>query len=443
MFPPDHALRIPLADEVHARPPEPMQVPARASYVAVLLDADERARELAHITRLCRLHDVFPPAAGATHFRAQLGALRLKWERHGEFSGYTVIVAGLGARPFEEVAAALLPPDWLAAIPGATVAAVHVELHPPQDVHDDQSLLANVLSQSFDDQTVVGSDIAEGAGRVYTDFRLHDGCTRFLLIDDHLTERQAGRTLQRLFEIEAYRLMALLALPIARRQSPRIVQIEAALASVTDGIANAQKSNPARRADAEDEALLQELTRLAAEVESGLAASQFRFGACRAYYELVMRRVAELRETRLPGMQTLDEFMARRFTPAVTTCTSVSQRLHDLSERVAQASSLLSTRVDITRERQNQSLLASMNRRAQMQLRLQQTVEGLSVAAISYYVVGLVGYAAKGLKAAGVAINADLAMGLSVPLVALLVMAALRRTRKRLAAQDDKSLSAD
>ena len=441
MFPPDHALRIPLAEEVHARPPEPMQAPARASYVAVLLDTEQRARELAHITTLCQLHGVAPPPAGATHFRTQLGPLRLKWERHGEFSGYTIIATGLGAQPFADVAAALLPARWLAAIPGATVAAVHTELHLPRAHDEDPQTLAAVLATTFDDQTVVGSVIADGAGRVYTDFRLHDGCTRFLLIDHHLTERQAGRTLQRLFEIEAYRLMALLALPIARRQSPRIVQIEAALAALTDSIAQARSDQAGDAANDNDETLLQELTRLAAEVESGLAASQFRFGACRAYYELVMRRVTELRETRLPGMQTLDEFMARRFTPAVATCSTVSQRLHDLSERVAQASSLLSTRVDITRERQNQSLLGSMNRRAQMQLRLQQTVEGLSVAAISYYGVGLVGYAAKALKAAGLPVDADIAMGLSIPVVALLVMAALRRARRRLAARDDTPMS--
>ena len=445
MFPPDHALRATLADEVHARPPEPMQAPARASYVAVLLSADKRTREVAHIAALCAMHGVEPPAAGATHFRTPLGPLRLKWERHGEFSGYTVIAPGLGARPFDGVAAAGLPPHWLAAIPGATVAAVHAELHPRRAFDENPQALAGVLASIFDGQAVVGSDIAEGAGSVYTDFRLHQGCTRFLLVDHDLTERQGGRTLQRLFEIEAYRLMALLALLIARRQSPRIVEIETALDALTDSIAQAHVSNASTHsganagasAGAEDEALLQELTRLAAEVESGLAASQFRFGACRAYYELVMRRVAELRETRLPGMQTLDEFMARRFTPAVATCTTVSQRLYDLSERVAQASSLLSTRGDIARERQNQSLLASMNRRAQMQLRLQQTVEGLSVAAISYYLVGLVGYAAKGLKAADVPVNADLAMGLSIPVVALVVMVALRRARRRLAAQDD------
>src|SRR3546814_18423991 len=59
------------------------------------------------------------------------------------------------------------------------------------------------------------------------------------------------------------------------------------------------------------------------------------------------------------------------------------------------ASNLLRTRVDIELEAQNRDVLMSMNRRARLQLRLQETVEGLSVVAISYYVVGLVGYAAK------------------------------------------------
>ena len=295
-------------------------------------------------------------------------------------------------------------------------------------------LWALLLDEAFEGQPVSGSEIADGAARVFTDFRLHDGCTRFVLVDRALTERQAGRVLQRLFEIEAYRIMALLALPIARRQSARIVQIESALATLTDHIARAVDG----LAD-QDEQLLHELTRLAAEVESGLAASQFRFGACRAYFELVTRRIEELRESRLPGVQTLEEFMARRFTPAVATCNTVSQRLHDLSERVSQASNLLSTRVDITRERQNQALLASMDKRARLQLRLQQTVEGLSVAAICYYVAGLVGYGAKALKAAGVPLNPDLIVGLTIPVVALAVVLAVRKARHHIEAHEGPS----
>jgi uncharacterized membrane-anchored protein len=429
MFPPDHALRITLADEVHARPPEPVRAPTRASYVAVLVDVDSRPLELSHIQSLCARNGVAGPGPNVTHFRVAIGAVRLKWERHGEFSGYTVLAEGNGLAPFAQVAADLLAPGWLSAIPGATIAAVHAEVLPAVGDNPPSDLLA----EAFEGQTVSGADIAEGAARVHTDFQLHDRCTRFLLFDRCLTERQAGRTLQRLFEIEAYRILALLALPIARRQSPRIVEIEASLATLTDSIANSQDAR------VDDESLLHELTRLAAEVESGLAASQFRFGACRAYFELVSRRIAELREDRLPGTQTFEEFMARRFTPAVALCTTVSQRLHDLSERVAQASSLLSTRVNITRERQNQALLASMDRRARLQLRLQQTVEGLSVAAIVYYVVGLVGYLAKGLKAAGLPIEPDLAVGLTLPAVVALVMLALRRAHRALAAGDKQA----
>ncbi len=420
LLPPDHAQRFLLAEELHTRPPEAVRAPARASYVAVLVDAGERERERQHLNLLCERHAVAAPDAAATHFRATLGGLRLKWERHGEFSGYTFLVDGLSDPPFAHTAAALLPASWVAEIPGQTIAAVHVELCAAGALPLDSAALA----QLFSDRSVAGAEVAEGAALVYTDFHLHDdGCTHVQLLDRRLGDRQAGRMLQRLFEIEAYRMLALLALPIARRQSPRIAAIESALATLTEGIA---------RDEGDDEALLQELTRLAAEVESGIAASQFRFGACDAYYGLVLRRIAELREVRQAGLQTIDEFMGRRLTPAVATCATVSQRLHGLSERVAQASALLSTRVDIARERQNQKLLASMDQRAKLQLRLQQTVEGLSVAAIVYYTAGLVGYAAKALHAAGVNVNADIAVGVAIPLLAVVVFWAVRRARQHI-----------
>ncbi len=418
-LPPEHPERRALADEVHARPPQPLDTPCRATYVAVLVDTDDRVREHAHVVRLCEHFGVPAPKPGATHFHADLGALRLKWERHGEFSGFTFFADGLSPRPFSAPPATLLPTGWLSALPGRTMVAAHAKLI----AAGDQALDAATLAAHFDGNIVIGSAVG-GAGHAYTDYRIHaDGCSRFLLVNRSFSPRQAGRMLQRLFEIEAYRMMALLALPMARRQSVRIAEIERSLAALTDDIAGGA---------GHDEALLQSLTRLAAEVESGLSASQFRFGACRAYFELVNTRIAELREERLAGLQTIEEFMSRRFTPAVATCNSTAARMHQLSERVAQASALLSTRVDIARERQNQSLLASMDRRAKLQLRLQQTVEGLSVAAIAYYGAGLVGYLAKGLKAGGLAVNADLLVGLSVPVVALAVLLAVRRTRRRI-----------
>ena len=226
-------------------------------------------------------------------------------------------------------------------------------------------------------------------------------------------------------------MFALLALPLAREVGARLAAAERELAGITVLMVT--------QGAADEPGLLDRLTRLAAEVESELAASSYRFGAARAYYGLVRSRIAELREQRIPGIQTIDEFMQRRLAPAMSTCESVARRQAELSERVARASDLLRTRVDIVREMQNQELLASMNRRARLQLRLQETVEGLSVAAITYYLVGLVGYAAKALKSAGYAVDAEIAMGLSIPLVALLAAVGIRYVRRSVAKENRRS----
>jgi len=415
----DHPQRDSIANEFHARQSLPLETPARASFVAFTVEPEDRGRELAHIAALCKQCGVEAPADGTTQFSALLGSERLLWERHGEFSALSFFAPGLSTRPFSQPVAAMLPTGWLAEIPGKTLVAAHAKLIRWAGAAPDAAMLA----EHFDGNAVMGAEIGDGAGLAFTDFRVHaDGFSRFLVCDRSFTSRQAGRMLQRLFEIEAYRMMALLALPIARQQYPRVVAGARSLAALVDRIAAGR--------DEADDALLQELTRLAAHVEGELVGSQLRYGACAAYEKIVNRRVAELREARLPGIQTIEEFMARRFAPAVATCATVSQRLHELSERVAQASSLLSTRVDIARERQNQALLSSMDRRAKLQLRLQQTVEGLSVAAIVYYVCGLVSYLAKAGKVAGLPVEPELLVGLALPVVAGAVILSLRRARR-------------
>ncbi len=420
-LPQDHPERRALADEVHARPSVGLETPERASYFAVLVDPEARVRELAHLRSLCEGAGVPLPQEGASQFMGAFDGYRLKWERHGEFSSYTVFVPGRSAQPFGEPALGRLPGDWLAGVPGTTIAAAHATLIPDEGVPQGE-----LLARHFEGEGVSGSAIGDGAGMAFTDFRIGaDGFVRILVVDHGLTRRQAGRMLQRLFEIEAYRVLALLALPVARRESARVVEIERALRTLTEAIA---RSGPA------DEALLVDLSGLAAQVENALAATQYRFGAGRAYYDLVRARIAELRERRLSGIQTIEEFMARRLAPAMATCDSASRRLRELSERVARASGLLSTRVSIARERQNQELLASMDRRAATQLRLQQAVEGLSVAAITYYVVSLVEHAAKGLKAAGYKVDAELVGGAAIPVVVLLILFGVRRLRRRIVA---------
>lgn len=419
-LPDDHPERFLLANEIHARPHEPLHAPQRASYLAVMLDPDERALDHAHVAKLCERYGVRAPPADAIHFAATLGPFRLRWERHTEFSSYAFFVPGGSPTPFADPAIGVVPADWLRTIPGRTVTAVHAELVEREAPMPGASEIAVALEGNY----VVGSGVGDGAGAVFTDFRIHaDGFGRVLAIDRELSRFQAGRTLQRLFEIETYRMMALLALLVARRLAPRLLKMERELSGVASALAQRGAGD----------ALLEQLTHLAANVESAIGESRYRFGATRAYHELVTSRIDELRERRLPGTQTIGEFMRRRLAPAIATCESTERRLLELSERVARASSLLATRVGVTRERQNQELLASMNRRARVQLRMQETVEGLSIAAITYYVVSLVGYLAKALEAAGLRVDPAIAIGVAIPVVAVLVGLGVRGVRRRIA----------
>ena len=419
-LPTDHPLRLSLANEVHARPPEWLEAPTRATHMVFITSPEDKAPELEHLRLLCEQCGETAPTSETAHFAADLDSVRLKWERHGEFSSYTFFAKGLSEARFTQSAIAMLPTDWVRKIPGTTIFAAHAELISCQDREPD----IDAISRDFEGNTVVGGRIGRGAGFAFADFTIHaDGFSRFLVLSRTLTQRQSGRMMQRLFEIETYRMMAMLALPLAREQFKHLSVIERSLSELTDDIASRSAS---------DDSLLQNLTNMAAEVENMLAASQFRFGACKAYHELVLRRIAELREQRLSGTQTIGEFMTRRFTPAAATCSSTAQRLNEISERVSRTSALLSTRVDIAREAQNNSLLGSMNRRAQLQLKLQRTVEILSVIPITYYLVGLVGYISRAFAALVPSVEPDFIEAAATPLAALSVILAVRRAHRKI-----------
>jgi uncharacterized membrane-anchored protein len=411
----EHAQRRGLAGEVHARPYELLSAPVRASQLAMVhaSPADERA----HLARLLSSHGAEPPGDGAGYFIRDLGGFRLRWERHSEFSTYTVMRFDPFDDGFAHTALDMIPADWLEAMPGQAMTAVHVLVSKglPED-----------LGPLFDGNSLVGSKVLWGAGEAWTDFRLHaDGFSRVILKDCGLTRGQTGRLVQRLLEIETYRMMALLAFPLARQSAPEISRIDRELADIVS-----QLADPGVQQNDRD--LLEHLTRLAAEAERLDAATSFRLSAAKAYYAIVCRRIEELREERIPGLQTFAEFIDRRLGPAMKTCDSVSDRQQLLARRVSRAGDLLRTRVDIALEEKNRDLLNSMNRRAELQLRLQETVEGLSVVAISYYLLGLIGYLAKGLKAVGMPVDYDLAGLIGLPVVAGAVWLGVRRLRKAL-----------
>lgn len=434
----NHALRVPLAAEVHSRPFLHLHGPEAITHLAVYAGNGRPAGGVnsgiqhAILAALCGHFGVSGPAAEAKFFFHDFGRFRLKWECHTEFATYTFSQRHDSApeieHAFERMPLQQVPQQWLASLDGKIMVATHVVLDgsdtPVQDY-------AKRLRRVFEGDTLVASRVLQDA-ELWTDFLIQaDGFSRLVLRDAGLMQQQAGRLVQRVLEIETYRMMCLLGLPHAQQATPVLNAIEGELAALTAAMVATDDSHGDNDPDGE-QALLGQITRLAARLEKLAVDDSYRFSASQAYFRLVRSRIEELREERMEGFPTLDEFMDRRLTPAVDTCAAIASRQEALARRIAQTNDLLRTRVGIVQEQQNRQILQSMNRRAAQQLKLQQAVEGLSVVAISYYMIGLLGYAGKAAKAAGLPVNPDIATGLLVPVVVGAVWLGLRRMHKRM-----------
>jgi uncharacterized membrane-anchored protein len=369
---------------MHVRRLPELRIPTQALQIVAVLSPSQFEEAERHVSTL---PDCEAPAKGARYHRCRIGNVEFVWERHTEFCTYTLLAPGKTEPLFSQELFRTVDKSWLQAIPGKVIRASHVVL-----IGDEANSSAEILDCGFAEDSLVCCDLVGGSARMYSDFKLHaDGNGRMLIVDRGLTGIEPSQLLRRLLELGNYRKMALLGLPVAQAGMSQVEKLEARLSNLTMAVANAE-------ADAQK--LLVELTGLSAEIARLSSDTRFRMSASTAYGELVSERLSALRVERVRGHLSLADFTERRLHPALRTCTSFSARLTDLAARAEWASALMRTRVETALTAQNRDLLASMDRRASIQLRLQETVEGLSIVAISYYAVGLVGYVAKPLLGA-------------------------------------------
>jgi uncharacterized membrane-anchored protein len=418
-----HAQRAAILGEVHARPFTPIETPCRVLHFAFDTAGDRAQADRAALGQFCERRGHAPPGPADKQHRVALNGGALRWEQHSEFTTYTFeLPSGNpvgGDVPFHPAAPALATPMADVPQPGPVLVALDLHLLAAQSERPS-------LERLFDRNSLAVAENSDGKALFATDFQIDPaGFVRILLLDRGLGAERAGALVQRIVELETYRTLALLGLPEVQRLSPSINRIERRLAQLTEEMRHAAKL-------VENHRLLDELTALAAELEAGAAASLFRFGASRAYNEIVQLRLATIGERKFEGLPTWSSFLARRMAPAMRTCITTEERQATLSSKLARTANLLRTRVDVEVEQQNRELLKSMNERTRLQLRLQATVEGLSVAAISYYVVGLFGYVVKAVYEAGVLrIEPSYAMAAFVPFAVLGIWWVVRRIRRR------------
>lgn len=382
----DHPLRYKLANELHARPFPSMTAPCSAAYVAIKQPNDavsrDRAQDMEHLVALLDRHGAPHPQPGATHYYGQIGKYWLKWEQHTEFVTYTAFADNGVTRAFDPAEFEVFPADWLAEAPGQRMTSILLNVVPkPADAEEINAR----LKDWFVSESLAVSSVLDNAAVVAGDFRIDlNGHLRFAVFADEATgARRIGRIVQRLCEIETYKTMSMLGFARVRSLQPQLNELDTKLTGLMGAMSEESASA---------EQTLHDLLAISAELETLSARSSFRFGATGAYEALVNQRIEALREARFLGRQHFGEFMMRRYAPAMRTVHAAEARLEAMSSRSIRASNLLRTRVDVERSAQNQTLLESMDKRSDLQLRLQRTVEGLSVVAISYYAVSLVGY---------------------------------------------------
>jgi uncharacterized membrane-anchored protein len=412
-----HPLRDAALDEIHARPFHRLETPRRLIHFAFQVNHDEAKRDREAMRALCDRHMFLPPADGAQYHRLMRPGFNLRWEQHTEFTTQTW--------DFPAANKALLKPEGHTPLPmgdfwqpGPMLVALDIVVLKLNH--------ARGVEGVFDETSLAHSRTDDGLAEVFTDFKRDSkGFTRIIVVDQGLGDVAAGSLVQRLIEIETYRTLTLLGLPEARRIGPKVREIEVTLAKLIDESKSASGINDNRR-------ILDELSRLTAELEALSATVSYRFAASRAYDDIVFQRLDVLDEKQIGTHTTWRDFLSRRMAPARRTLNAMQDRLADLSRKLTRATTLLRTRVDVEQEQQSQELLKSMNERTRLQLRLQQTVEGLSVAAVSYYLVGLIYYALQGLAKMGLIRDAQIGAAVAVPLVVLFVWFMVRRLKRRM-----------
>ncbi len=412
-----HVDRDRLLAEAHARPSTPAKAPLLAARIATISGEGGVVADRAHMAALCRKIGAAEPGPDARWCILDAGAWRLRWERHTEISTWTMLRPNLeGDRAdFSATALDLAPQDWLAGLPGDVLGAAHIALvrAPPE-------------TMVFADEDLIASEVAGGAIQAFTDFRAGpDGFTRFILVQNHGGAVLAGRVLQQLFEIETYRLLAMLAFPRAIASAEPIARLEADAAVAAIQVAEQGGVDADRQ-------LLARLAVLAGQAEALAGATSFRFSGSRAYHGLVQERIGQLNERSVGDRPTIGEFMERRLAPAMRTCEATAERQRAVIDRIARTTQMLNTRVEVAAEAINLGLLESMDRRARLQLRIQETVEGLSAAAISYYALALLKLVIEGVAEVRRDINPTLATGLAAPIVIFMVWLFLRNIRNHI-----------
>jgi len=408
----DHPYRTAIMDEVHARPVEIIPPTCRLRRLVFVMPPEAGAmhRVFDRFTHDCAEAGRPVPGASSRQHSFDAGARHVTWEFHTEFVTVTWRSDLLDSDNWPENIGLSALGD------GLLLAAMRIDI-----IAD--TAVPERLVPSFSLPSLCLAGVEEGKAQVATDF-VHDRerITRFEFAAGALTPLRRSIIARRLLEVETYRTMALLGLPLARQASPEVRTIELEL---SDLVASLSEANTAPLI----QGALDALHRLS--MRSGQLSERlgYRFAAGHAYGDILRMRLAGLREVGTTRGSTLTQYIGNRVDPGLATCAALEKRLAVLADKIERAIGLLNVRIGVDMQLQNAALLEGIAQTGRSQFLLQRTVEGLSTIAISYYLLGILSYAFAG-PLHELHWDKTMALSIAAPFVVLAVWLMARSVRR-------------
>ena len=430
-------------DELHARPYIKLSNNLRTFHFAYLLKENDEKKSWVYLDKfLGKINFQKLPKQVSKYWVAEGKDLIIRYECHTEFISLTLIYPNKiendnknKPKLFDENFLRLLPIEFLKNFPGEHFLSSWIEMLPSKS-----NFKPIDIEKFFYHDNFAGSNVAEDGANVFMSFKsdrtnfLGSGFRRVFIQNKNLRTRRTGRLLQRIVELETYQVLSLLGLPQVRTETKNLSNLEKQITEITKSVSKTAKNNLDKKAirypDYQKD--LNELSYVVAKIEEIDSSTNYRLSATSAYYKLVEQRIKDLREIRLESFQTNNEFLSRRLQPAIRTSEAFSRRLESLATRAQRADNLVRTQIEMGVQIQNKDLLKSMELRARAQLRLQETVESLSIVAITYYIVGLLSILVDPINFDLIYLSKELFLALCVPIVLILIWYVAKMVRKKI-----------
>lgn len=430
-------------DELHARPYIRLESNLRTFHFTYAIKDDDEKKAWRYLNNfLKKLNFQSLPNVPSKFWVAEGKDMIIRYECHTEFISLTLIYPQKielknknSPNLFDIKFLNILPLNFLKNFPGKHFLSSWIEMSPSGYIFKPSDIESYFFHDNF-----AGSRVAEGGAKVFMSFKsdrtnfLGLGFRRVFIQNKSLRTRRTGRLLQRIVELETYQVLSLLGLSKVRKESFNLSKLEKNITEITKSVSKTVKKNLDKKSISypDYQKDLNELSYVIAKIEEISSSTNYRLSATFAYYKLVEQRLKDLREERLESFQTNDEFLSRRLLPAIRTCEAFSSRLESLAIRAQRADNLVRTQIEMGVQIQNKNLLESMEVRARAQLRLQETVESLSIVAITYYIIGLLSTLVDPINFEKVFFNKQIFLALCVPIILILIWYIAKIVRKKI-----------